>query len=152
MTDIFSGDPKIYLTENGADMQFQGGQPTMDGGLENAVLISLFSDVWFANVLFNDPAQYIGSKFETSTKQAITRSSLIDMQNAVEKDLQWMIDTRLATTVTARVTNPRHHQINLVVFITPPGSDIEQILLTKHGLNWINQGQDSAEERFPYGA
>ena len=46
MTDIYSGDPRIVLTADGADFDYIGGQPVMDQGVENLALISLLtSDV-----------------------------------------------------------------------------------------------------------
>jgi hypothetical protein len=46
--DRTQGDPKITMENDGADLVFRGGQPVMDSGLENAILISLFSGAeWF---------------------------------------------------------------------------------------------------------
>ena len=39
----FQGDVAVSITEDGAKMKFINGQPVMDQGLENAVLISLFT-------------------------------------------------------------------------------------------------------------
>ena len=39
--DNFQGEPKIFVDKNGAFTKYKGGQPIMDAGLENTVLISL---------------------------------------------------------------------------------------------------------------
>ena len=43
MTDPFDGDPKLILTQNGATLQYLGGQPVLDRGVENQATIALFT-------------------------------------------------------------------------------------------------------------
>jgi phage gp46-like protein len=147
MSDRFSGDPKIFLTEQGADLHFYGGQPVLDGGLENAATISLFSDDWFANILFDDKNQHVGSLFETACSRAITRSSIIDMNSAGKSDLSWMVNTGVASKTEVLVSNPASYRVNAIVKIYPPGSDLAEIIITRHGANWINQSTDPAYMR-----
>lgn len=145
MSDMYQGDPKLTLDENGADLTFKGGQPVMDQGLENAVLISLFSRKgWTGNVLVSDPNQKVGSDFEEKVNQSITISVLNDIRQAGIRALQWMIDSGLASNIEIEVTNPTAKNLRVVILIQPPGQDIKVLLLTKHGLNWLAQSLDPA--------
>lgn len=143
--DRFQGDPKIFLSVDGSYLHFQEGQCVMDGGLENAVMISLFTDQgWCGNVLFKDPLERIGGYYVQAIKQSVTISSLTSMGNAALKDLQWMIDSKLANNIEAVVNNPEGSQLNTHILIEPPSRDPFILLLQKNGANWIIQKIDPA--------
>jgi phage gp46-like protein len=132
--DKFQGDPKIFITNDGAEMDFTGGQPIMDGGLENAVNISLLSEEgWFGNLLIDDPNQHVGSRVLEEFRKSITLTQLTSSGNAIDLALQWMLDTNIASDVTSIVrtkirsckwegeinafTNTNHTRINYSVYI-----------------------------------
>lgn len=143
--DRYQGDPKIFITIDGAEMVVKGGQPIMDGGLENAANISLLTEEgWYGNYLIADPNQHIGARFLNAVKQAVTLSMLVDSTNAMGLALQWMIDTSVASKVTPLVRNPEGRIIVAEVTIEPPGQDIQKLLLTNNGNNWIVQKIDPA--------
>lgn len=145
MTTIFQGDPRIFITANGANMDFRGGQPVMDQGLENAAIISLFTKSgWVGNALFRDPAQHIGSDYEEAAKATITLTSLNDISDAAEKALQWMVDGGLASEIIVDVTNPSSSIIDTTILIKPVGADASELLVSKNGLNWVAQIKDPA--------
>ena len=83
MADIYSGDPKITISGNGADFTYIGGQPVMDQGVENLALISLLTEdqdpnsgkSWPGNVFFSDEQQ-VGADFVRTAKAANTLKSL----------------------------------------------------------------------------
>lgn len=144
MSDIFQGDPRLVLDENGADLPFRGGQPIMDRGLENLVLISLFTKPgWAGNVLFPDENQKIGSDFEDSTNQAITLQSLNDTRQAALEALK----NDAFADVDVEVTNPVSTRRDILIKISPPGRDQQTLLLQKNGTNWIFQKLDPAHRR-----
>ena len=144
MNNIFQGDPRLFLDENGARFEFIGGQPIMDGGLENLALISLFTDKgWPGNDLFRDPDQKIGSDFELSTRQPITMSSLNMIRDAALKAL----DNQAFGEVSVEVTNPVSQRITVRVLIKSPGDDVRELLLSTNGLNWQIQALSPAHER-----
>ena len=143
------GDPRLFLTERGATIKFIGGQPVMDGGWENYVLISLFTRPgWVGNVLFDKPSQRIGSDFEETAEQAITIDSLADLEESGKRALADMIADGLAEKVEVIASNPSGDIRNVRILITPPGKDVEELLLTKHGLNWLVQANDPAHKRY----
>lgn len=131
--DIFDGDVALFLTEDGGQLRYSGGQPKMDpGGLETAVTISLFTDRgWCGNFL----DQNIGSDFErTITAVPITAQTLRDINEAGQDALQWMLTDRIATTVTVNATSPTLNRIDVDIEIIR----IEGVTVNiYYQLNWI---------------
>lgn len=144
MSDIFEGDPKLTLDENGSAMIFRGGQPVMDRGLENLALISLFTKRgWAGNIFFTDPNQRIESDFEEAANQPITLQSLNDIQDAAEKALS----NPAFGNVTVTIINPNGYHTNVIIRMEPPGQNIIELFLSKNGLNWTAQANNPAYRR-----
>ena len=144
MIDIFSGDPKLVMTVDGSKLVFKGGQPVMDQGLENLALISLFTGKdWVGNAFISDPDKKIGSDFEATANQPVTLRSLNSIALAGEKALDNPSFGKLAVDV----TNPNSYRVDAVITIESPGQDINTLILTKNGQNWINQNINPAYRR-----
>lgn len=141
---IYQGDPRLFLDENGSFLEFKGGQPVMDQGLENLALISLFTRRgWAGNVLFQDQSQQIGSDFEATAEQPITIQTINDVTDAAEKALE----SDAFGNVTISVENPSGYKTDVKVTIEHPGQDIQELLISKNGLNWVAQKLFPAYER-----
>ncbi len=141
MTDVYQGDPRIFINENGAYFNFVGGQPTMDRGLENLAIISLFTESgWVGNILFTEIDQQAGSDFEKISRQPITLQMINDLRNAAEIAL----DNPAFGNISVTIDNPSGYRLNVTITLSPPGQDIKTLLLTKNGLNWIAQALDPA--------
>jgi len=139
MTDRFQGDPKLSMTNNGAVLTFLGGQPVMDGGIENFINISLFTRPgWCGNDLF-EQAQQIGSDFEASTEQAITLNSLVN----IERSAQLALKSELFGDIEASASNPISSKINVEIILRPPGYDEQKLLLSRDGQKWIIQARSN---------
>jgi len=148
ITERYQGDPRITIDQDGADLVFRAGQPVMDRGIENAVLISLLTEPgWPGNVLADTPSQKIGGRFLEATRQPITATALTDVRSAILSDLKWMVDDGLVEEIDAEVTNPEAKKLQVVIAVKPPGSDLQAFLLTNNGLLWTNQLIDPANER-----
>ena len=142
--DIYSGDPYLILGPNGSRLTFVGGQPIMDQGFENQVVISLFTEPdWEGNAFIADPDKKIGSDFMAATRKPITLSSLTDIEQAAVRALSNPAFGR----VTATATNPVSNALRVEILIEPPGQDSQTIILTRHGLNWQAQALNPAHER-----
>jgi phage gp46-like protein len=127
-------DPRLIMTSNGTRLQFVGGQPLMDDGLENLALISLFtSPGWCGNRLLKMP---IGSDFERTCNQPITRQSLNSIRNAAERAL----NTPVFGQVTVTVANPVGHRLEITARIERGGRELR---LTRNGQNWEFQSQQT---------
>ena len=144
MINTLQGDPRLILTEDGSDLLFKSGQPVTDKGLENLALISLFSGPgWCGNSLFSDPAQKIGSDFESAVNQPITLSALNEIRDAALKAL----DNQIFGNVSVTVNNPTNNRLDIIATIEPPGQDIKQLIVSKNGLNWVAQINDPVNTR-----
>ena len=138
MVDLYGGDPRLSLSPDGADLTYNGGQPVMDSGLENYVLISLFTRPGWCGNLLLAPAQRIGSDFEEACNLPITLTGLADIANAAERALKGP----LFPAVTVTVTNPRTNWLSIV--ITLGG---RTVTLDRQGLLWQSQADDPAHGR-----
>jgi hypothetical protein len=88
MPDVFSGDVKLFLTRDGSDILLNGGQPVMEQGIENLLLISLFTRRgWVGNIFHADENQ-IGSGFEDACDEGVVTLELLKLiANAAERAL-----------------------------------------------------------------
>lgn len=146
--DYFQGDPALLLDENGADIKFIGGQPVMDQGLRNVVMLDLFTRKrWWGNSLFRAEEEKIGSDFEKTARQAITVTALQKIRAAGIAALKWMVKTGLASNTLFEVRNPSVNRIDVGVLIQPPTRDEEVLVMTRHGANWIAQRDYPASRR-----
>jgi phage gp46-like protein len=149
MTDNYQGDPYITIDEDGANLTFRGGQYLMDQGLENPINLSLFTrgapgSFWFGNTFFKKNSQKLGSRFEESTEQPITVSSLNNTRNEALAALKWMRVDGIVSKIDVSVTNPESNRLRVVIFIQPPSGETVVLIATKHGASWITQIQDPA--------
>lgn len=145
MISRFQGDPAIKVTESGAEMTFRGGQPVMDQGLHNAVLISLFTKPGFwGNSIFAE-AEQIGSEYQ-QPRTVIDIETIDDINRSAEDALEWMTDTGIASSVDVETANPTG-QITTRIKIAPPGEDLQKFLFTQNGQNWISQAVNPAHGR-----
>ena len=115
----------------------------MDKGLENFVLISLFTKQgWFGNSIVRERF-HIGSDFQTALEAPITIESFNNIRIAAEKAL----DHSSIGKITVDVSNPISFRLDVRIRVEPPGQSEENFLLTKDGLNWFFQKIDPANEK-----
>ncbi len=149
MSDVFQGDPAINLTSDGADLKFIEGQPVMDKGYENAVLISLFTKQdWAGNDLFDQTDQKLGSDFEETMMLPINRDGLNKRRQAAENALSWLKNQGKFKDVVVTVTNPSSDIIIVDIIITPPSGENVNLTLENFGAAWRFQRDDPAHRRF----
>ncbi len=140
--NIFDGDPKLFLDENGSRLEFKGGQPEMDQGFSNFINISLFTKKgWCGNTLFDNVDEQIGSDVEIEAEKPITLQSLNNLRDEVLKAVS--SSAFGDTEVNVEVINPSGYQRKILIEIKPPGQDIKQFIFTKNGLNWLGQALTS---------
>ena len=140
MSNRYEGDPKIIITENGWTLQYKGGQPVMDQGLENLANIALLTKPGWCGNIFLPQDSKIGSDLRDTAAGAITISKLNDIRQSAEKALK----SKSFGSVTATVTNPNANYVKIVSLINPPGRDSQQIIIQQNGQNWINQADNPA--------
>lgn len=145
MADNFEGDPKIFLTDEGADFSFNDGQPIMDSGLENNALMSLFTTEGWAGNLLLLPDNQIGSDFEQKATGSITLSKLSEIQNSANRALSSSVQK--VTDNQVKVANLTGTKIDLSVRLSPVSEDAEVLLSSDGGLNWRNQAKNPAYKK-----
>lgn len=138
MSDRYSGDPRVLVTSAGADLDYRGGQPVMDAGLENQAILSLFTRRWCGNI-FLPPASRIGSDFEDTCRGAITLEAVnADIPNAAERALK----SDLFSSVAASVANPSGNDLRVMIKL---GRGV--LSLDRKGMLWVAQATDPAYRR-----
>jgi hypothetical protein len=150
--NIYNGDPRIFLTRQGAAFDWRGGQPIMDAGLENtALFLLLIRPGWAGNHLFDNQDYHVGlgGRYLAALEQPLTATSLDDAAQGAEQDLEPLKVWGLAADISATVTNPVGQEIHTRIEITPPDRDPVVLLGIKNGINWIWQVTDPAYRRFP---
>lgn len=139
--DRYSGDPRIILTPAGANLDYEGGNPVMDQGVENMAILSLFTNSsWIGNLLLPVDNQ-IGSSFEASVQgQALTLKGLALIQSLATVALTLPAFPAL----TVAVTNPASDRIKINATIGP---GLAPLSFLKAGQNWQAQALSSASSR-----
>lgn len=140
MSNIYEGDPKIIVTQNGITLRYIGGQPVMDQGLENQVVIQLITEENWTGNIFLPQRRRIGSAVRRIARGAITLMKLNDIRQAVIAALR----SNAFGNIEAVVTNPESNYVKVVITIQPPGESSQEIILLKNGQNWINQASNPA--------
>lgn len=144
----WEGDPRLVLTEDGATIEYRGGQPVMDSGLENAALISLFTRRdWPGNIYIDDPDMQVGSDFESACEKPITRTMLVGVADAAKRALAWMKSKGLARQIDAVASNPAGQMIKVAIVVYPPTRPAIALNLSRYGGNWTAQIARPAQER-----
>ena len=138
----YQGDPKLFIDKNGAFLEFRGGQPLMDQGLENAALISLFTKKGWHGNAFLSSEEKIGSDFQEVGIGTITATSLEKINQEAVKALE----KPFFGNVQAITVNPINYRINTGILIRPPGYDSGVIQIEKNGENWIFQKNNPAHK------
>lgn len=129
----FQGDPKLYLDPDGSELKFINGQPQMDRGLENQVLISLFTDLdWAGNALLDNP---IGSRFEAECREPIT----VSMLNDVRAEGLQALKSDVFGDIEVEVTNPSSRGLDVTAQLKPVGQTALEVRLSTGGENWVAQ-------------
>lgn len=145
---VFQGDPALTITKDGSTMKFIEGQPVMDKGYENAVLISLFtSQGWVGNALALSDNEEIGSDFEESNKEPINLEGLNKRRDAAKRSMQWAVTEGIFSNVEVTVTNPSGNIIVVTILITPPTGPSLTLILENQGANWKFQKEEPAHRR-----
>ena len=138
--DRYSGDPRMLIGVQGADLDYEGGQPIMDQGLENQALLSLFTAEGWCGNLFLPPASRIGSDFEDTCHAPLTLTSLTaDIPNSAQRALK----SDLFPDVKVEVTNPSSWDLKITITLGPG----KVLTLDRRGMLWASQATNPASGR-----
>jgi len=144
-------DLALVVTDNGIDLNLtKENSLERDGGLETAVLISLFTDQrvaqsevpaglesrrgWWGDEFLETPGDKIGSKIWTFSRGKITTQTAASVQVRAQQALQWMVDDGVAQSVDV-VATAETDRVCIEIAIKRPGETEED----KWAMFWDGQ-------------
>lgn len=130
------GDIKLSQTDDDGEITVTDGIVEMSGGLETSAYLSLFggneddtgsdgnSATWWANLDEVDPARHYRSETQ-NLLQAIpaTTGNLRRVEDAAGRDLAWMVEKKVASSVTVVVSMPGLNRVKLSISIRANGDE-----------------------------
>lgn len=128
------GDVILYQTPDGGEINIDRGLVEMSGGLETAAYLSLFGGNEDDDGRELNPFNWWGNIAETQTDRQYrsetqnlvealpaTSNNLNRIQDAATRDLEWFIESRIASSVTVVATIPAVNTVKVVVTIEANG-------------------------------
>jgi len=144
----YEGEPRLVMTPDGVTIEFKGTQPVMDNGLENAALISLFTDRgWWGNALLKSDEQIGKTNFEKVASGTINIGMLAQTANEARLALKWMVSLKIVQSVDARAYNRNGFGVDVEIIITGLDGSSKAFKVSKYGANWTSQVIDPAQAR-----
>lgn len=135
---FLAGQDVAFVDVDGkADLKIENGDLVADDGLENAVLISLFSDRyvppsdlppgvenprgWWADALLDEEGDRLGSRlwvFQRTGK--ITFETRNGIRDAVKEALDWLIEAGVASRVEVEAELVENTRIDVTIMVYRP--------------------------------
>ena len=129
--NVYDGDVQLQHTEDGGDIQIVAGQPRMDGGLETAVYISLFtSRGWWGSASGDE----LGSDLEKILAGTLTTKTLNSASDEIRRALSWLVSDGVAKSVDVTVSAIGIYSVLLEIVIAEP--DALSPTAIRYRLNW----------------
>lgn len=131
MSDIYA-EPTL----DGADVIIdRRGNPTMTGGLDNAVYLSVFVGPWWANRVEPAATQYI-SKVPEATRESLTLRAARAVAESTRSSLAWLLSFGAAQSVAVEPEITERDLLTLPVEVVEPDGTRRRLV---YGLNWTAQ-------------
>lgn len=126
MTDV-----RLFQTDDGGDISYVNGNPTLADGLETAVFLSLFGgNEQDSGIDADDPLQWWGNRIELdATKKyrsetqyllrslPATSSNLRLIEDANGRDLSWLKTDNIADSISVAATFPTVGRLQIIIDI-----------------------------------
>ena len=141
---VQSGDLRLIPSIDGARVDFSGGQPLMDQGLETAVYISLFGVDYWGNAL-EEPGIQLQSRIpEIVARSTVSNRARLEIEQAATDSLAWMLTEGVAAGVQASAIITGVSTVELTVTIEQPSAPREVL---RYQINWQRQREITASGR-----
>ncbi len=127
-------DVLLYQTNDNGEINIEGGVVEMSGGLDSAVYLSLFGGMkhddgapnnpltWWGNLSETEPAKQYRSETQYLLGTLPTTSyNLGRIEEAAGRDLQWLLDEKIANSVSISATIPALNRVTLTIVILAEG-------------------------------
>lgn len=145
--DIQQGDVVLFQTGDGGNIKSINGLITMSGGLQTATYLSLFGgnqyDIenqgvetltfkeWWGNIGEVEENQYKSETQNIIDGMPPSSANLKRLEESAKTDLNWMIDTNLASEINIDASIPQLNVVKLVIRINQQEFEFIE--------NWRNQ-------------
>ena len=128
------GDVLLFQTVDDGEILVEEGVTKLSSGLETAVYLSLFGGNEEDDGSENSTQQWWGNadELDANSYRSLTQYSLITIppstgnliriQDAVEQDLQWLLDEGVASSVNVLVTIPGLNKVQIEAEIMAEGN------------------------------
>lgn len=133
MSNIFYGDPLLTFTPDGGALTIQGGQPKMHQGLENAILISVFSTDWWANSLV-PVAQRLQSKMPDLLRGTLSDERINQAIDGLNRSLLWLVTSKIADSIDVSIEVQNVNAAVITIGVVEPSGQ-----KSAYRLNWDAQ-------------
>lgn len=140
---LYQGDIKLFPTANGNQVVFQKGQPIMEQGLGNAVLLSwMLGDNW-TNAVSPALGQYNSEVWSILNRYTHNRGDELRLVDAFTDSLGWMIRENLLTEVNVTVTPVSLYSLSVKLELVQPNDNVINI---EYSISWDRQKKFTIEE------
>jgi len=133
MTDVH-----LFQTNDGGEITLTNGVISTNGGLETAIYLSLFGgneedEEWWGNIDEPDPNKYQISETQRLLKALpLTSANLKRVEDAVLRDLNWMLTTKTATSLEVSASIPNLNKIQIEINVIADDEQQELVYIE----NW----------------
>lgn len=130
------GDIQLFQTDDDGDISVENGLVAMSGGLSTAVYLSWFggneedsggqdtSLSWWGNVDENEPEKQYRSETQHLLQSIpATSGNLRRIEDAATRDLDWMLSSNAASSVSVAASIPALNRIKLVADVEAVGEE-----------------------------
>ena len=124
------GDVLIFQTNDGGDIKITGGVVELSGGLQTSAYLSLFggkeddeggsntSLTWWANLDETQPEREYRSETQNLLQALVAiPANLRRVEDAANRDLAWMLDQKVASSISVEASMPGLNKIKLTINI-----------------------------------
>lgn len=133
------GDPKLYITNDGVDINLIDGFPEMETGLENTSVIAMYTKSGYPfNAISDNEIEKAGNDFLEQISKPITKNQIIVVQDAAEKAYAPLISEGIIRSVQATISL-ENGVYSLSIILTAPTGENQELIFKKYGQLWINQ-------------
>ena len=130
------GDVLLCQTPDGGEIQVVNGVATMSGGLETAAYLSILggnyaddgrpanTETWWGNLEETDSAfKYVSETQNLIEGLPAVSRNLILLEETALRDLQWMLDNSIASSIEVTASLPQLGRVAFDVRITAEGEE-----------------------------
>ena len=128
---IQQGDVIIFQTSDGGEIEINNGLIEMSGGLQNTVYLLLFGGndednktsneefnrSWWGNSNEDEINQYRSETQYLLKSLVATSSNLRKLELTAKRDLNWMIESKLASKINTSASIPTLNMVKLIIEI-----------------------------------